>query len=205
MSQSGTQDATLDLGSLPTPPAGWQWVLASDICKVIASGSTPTADKMYSGEGEVPFIKVYNLTHAGVLDFSVRPTFIDRATHIGLLGRSKTLPADVLINIVGPPLGKVSIVPSDHPEWNINQAIVLFRPHEGVSHKYLAWALLTDSIMKRLTSRAKATAGQHNVGVGMCRFLLPIPVAPRTSNAASSPRSKNSSPISMPALRPYDA
>ncbi|MCY2990811.1 MAG: restriction endonuclease subunit S [Planctomycetota bacterium] len=83
-----------------------------------------------------------------------------------------------MINIVGPPLGKVSIVPSDHPEWNVNQAIVLFRPDDRVSNKYLAFALLTNSVIRRITSRAKATAGQHNIGVGMCRSLLPIPIAP---------------------------
>lgn len=132
---------------------------------------------MYAGKGDVPFIKVYNLTHRGNLDFSVKPTFIDRSTHVGLLGRSVALPGDVLINIVGPPLGKVAVVPDDHPEWNINQAIVLFRPRGGILNKYLAYAFLTDSVMRRVTSLAKATAGQFNIGVGMCRRLLPIPLA----------------------------
>ncbi|MFO0903195.1 MAG: hypothetical protein U0939_09360 [Pirellulales bacterium] len=145
---------------------------------MIASGSTPKPDLMYAGTGDVPFIKVYNLTHRGVLDFSIKPTFIDRSTHNGLLARSRAVPNDVLINIVGPPLGKVSIVPKDFPEWNINQAIVLFRPRSGVLSKYLAFAFLDESIMRRVTSRAKATAGQSNIGVGMCRNFLPVPLAP---------------------------
>jgi len=178
MSRSGTTDEPVDLDSLPVLPSGWKWCLASDICRVIASGSTPTSDKMFSGNGDIPFLKVYNLTHNGTLDFSVKPTFIDENTHTGLLARSRVLSGDVLINIVGPPLGKVSVVPTDYSEWNINQAIVLFRPCDGISNKYLAQACLTDSIMMRLTSRSKATAGQHNIGVGMCRSMLPIPVAP---------------------------
>jgi len=133
---------------------------------------------MYAGKGDVPFIKVYNLTDRGILDFSVKPTFIDHITHSGLLARSRVIPGDVLINIVGPPLGKVAIVPDDFPEWNINQAIVVFRPLNGILNKYLAFAFLTDSIMRRVTSLAKATAGQFNIGVGMCRRLLPIPIAP---------------------------
>ena len=40
---------------------------------------------MYDGQGDVPFIKVYNLTHSGSLNFNLRPTFIDRETHVGLL------------------------------------------------------------------------------------------------------------------------
>ena len=111
-------------------------------------------------------------------NFSVKPTFIDLSTHVGPMARSCALPNDVLINIVGPPLGKVAIVPADHPEWNINQAVVLFRPLEGVLNKNLAYAFLTDSIMRRVTSLAKATAGQSNIGVSMCRRLLPLPIAP---------------------------
>jgi type I restriction enzyme S subunit len=138
---------------------------------------------MYSGFGDVPFIKVYNLTHRGVLDFSVKPTFIDLVTHNGPMNRSRAVPNDVLINIVGPPLGKVAIIPEDYPQWNINQAVVLFRPCVGVLSKYLAYAFLTDSIMGRVTSLAKATAGQSNIGVSMCRRLLPLPIAPTNEQA----------------------
>jgi type I restriction enzyme S subunit len=134
---------------------------------------------MFDGHGEIPFIKVYNLTHDGRLDFSVKPTFVARETHEVQLSRSKARPGDVLMNIVGPPLGKVAIVPTDHPEWNINQAIVCFHTLEGISNKYFAYALLTDSILERVTKLAKATAGQFNIGVNMCRHLLPIPLAPQ--------------------------
>ena len=133
--------------------------------------------------GDVPFIKVYNLTHHGVLDFNTRPTFIQTETHTGPQKRSIAKPGDVLINIVGPPLGKVSVVPDTFPEWNINQAIVLFRPESGILPRYLAYALLTDSVMRRLTRLAKATAGQFNIGVNMCRNLLPIPIAPINEQA----------------------
>ena len=72
----------------------------------------------------------------------------------------------------------MSLVPDDFPEWNINQAIVLFRPREGIFNRYLSFAFLTDSIMKRVTRLSKATAGQSNIGVSMCRHLLPVPLAP---------------------------
>ena len=47
---------------------------------------------------------------------------------------------------------------------------MLFHPKAGVSNKYLAAAMLTDSIMRRVTSLAKATAGQHNIGVDIVLF-----------------------------------
>ena len=157
-------------------PPTWAWVRADEICAVIASGSTPKPDDMNAGSGEVPFIKVYNLTFDGALDFTIKPTFIAAATHNGLLARSCCKPGDVLMNIVGPPLGKVSIVPTDFPEWNINQAVVTFRAHERVLNRLLAYWLMSPPVRKRIERTSKATAGQFNVQVSTCRRLvLPLP------------------------------
>src|SRR5262245_11212671 len=96
----GTATAvSVDLGGLPPLPCGWTWCLPTDVCSVVASGSTPSPEKMYAQSGDVPFLKVYNLTHDGSLDFTVKSTFIDRETHRGLLARSQVRPGDVLINI----------------------------------------------------------------------------------------------------------
>ena len=110
------------------------------------------------------------------MDFSVKPTFISKVMHEGRLGRSKAFPGDVLTNIVGPPLGKVSIVPDRFPEWNINQAIVVFRPTEAISNRLLAFWLRSEGVLARLDHTAKATAGQFNIQVTTCRKLaLPVP------------------------------
>src|SRR5690606_21001770 len=128
--------------------------------------------------GDIPFIKVYNLTFDGSLDFSNKPTFVSHETHSKLLKRSKIYPGDVLTNIVGPPLGKVSIVPKIFPEWNMNQAIVAFRPISRIlNNRFLAIILLGDNLTtQRLNKTAKATAGQFNLNVSTCRTIeLPIP------------------------------
>ncbi|HEX7964856.1 MAG TPA: restriction endonuclease subunit S [Gammaproteobacteria bacterium] len=165
-----------NISALPRLPEGWVWVTTEQVCSPISSGSTPVASEMYPGKGEVPFIKVYNLTFDGSLDFSIKPTFIKRATHEGLLSRSRVLPGDVLTNIVGPPLGKVSIASDLYTEWNINQAIVTFRPSAAISNKLLAIWLMSAPISERLERTAKATAGQFNLQVTTCRKLaIPLP------------------------------
>ena len=165
------------LNGLDLLPEGWAHATAEQMCEQIASGSTPSPDAMFLTAGDVPFLKVYNLTFDGSLDFTVRPTFVSNATHEGMLARSRSIPGDVLMNIVGPPLGKVSIVPSAHPEWNINQAIVTFRTSSGLLNQLLAHWLLSRPVLSRLERTAKATAGQHNLQVSTCR-KLPIPVPP---------------------------
>ncbi len=81
------------------------------------------------------------------------------------------------MNIVGPPLGKVSVVPDIFPEWNINQAIVIYRPLEGFDKKFLCYSLLTDNILSWAIKRSKATAGQFNLTITICRNL-PLPLPP---------------------------
>jgi type I restriction enzyme S subunit len=159
-----------ELAELPELPESWGWVHAEEISYFITKGTTPEK-KLLGTSGEIPFVKVYNLTKSGHLDFTIDPTFVSRKTHEGFLARSKVYPGDVLMNIVGPPLGKVSIVPDTYNEWNINQAIARFRsPY--VVNKYLAYYLLAETTVRLITKKSKATAGQFNLTLEICRDVF---------------------------------
>ncbi|MBD2254462.1 restriction endonuclease subunit S [Nostoc parmelioides] len=170
------EPARLAQDILSSYPDSWTFARAEEVCDFITKGTTPAAQKMSAQFGEVPFIKVYNLTDRGSLDFSINPTFITKDTHNGELARSKVFPGDVLMNIVGPPLGKVSIVPDDYEEWNMNQAIAVYRAMPGIENRYLCYCLLSNQILSNAVRSAKATAGQFNLTLEICRDLpLPIP------------------------------
>ncbi len=158
-------------------PKGWKIVKSGEIIDTINNGYTPTKEDHPDGKGEIPFIKVYNLNFDGTLNFRKDPTFIPNSIHKKELKRSICFPNDVLINIVGPPLGKVSIVSNQYPEWNINQAIVLFRPNKKILSKYISYFLQNPVTINWLEDTSKATAGQWNVKVSTCR-LIPIPIPP---------------------------
>lgn len=166
-----------DTTALPALPTGWVWARAEQVSEFITKGTTPDTAKMNAGDGEVPFIKVYNLTFEGTLDCSVAPTFISKETNDNELARSTCLPGDVLMNIVGPPLGKVSIVPATLPRWNINQAIARYRPLDGLIARFLAYVLLGPDAVAWAMRRAKTTAGQVNLTLEIARDL-PIALPP---------------------------
>ncbi|MEI7033300.1 hypothetical protein [Streptomyces pratensis] len=166
-----------DEGSLIELPRGWKWRRASAVCEQIVSGSTPKAHLMSPGNGDVPFLKVYNISPRGFVDFSIDPTFVGTGTHEGSLKRSRVFPGDVLTNIVGPPLGKTAMVPDMYPEWNINQAIVSFRAGADLTPRWLALVLSSPYVLGMLKRTSKATAGQFNIAVSTCRDL-PIPCPP---------------------------
>lgn len=158
---------------------GWDIHQARAVCTSIESGTTPTKEHFSdSAEGSVPFIKVYNLTFTGKLDFQEnKPTYVTAEYHASKMKRSTTLPGDVLTNIVGPPLGKVSIVSSESHEWNINQAIARFRCGPTLLPSFLAIYLQSYQAQSWLAATSKTTTSQVNLSISNCR-LLPIPVPP---------------------------
>lgn len=161
-------------------PIGWipkEWVVikASDICYPVTKGTTPSSFISFNSDA-VPYIRVENLSFDGSLDFGKNSLFINTLTHNIDLCRSKVYAGDILMNIVGPPLGKVSLIPDNYKEWNVNQAIAIFRVLLKKHTHYLMYYLLSDIAQKWFLIRSKRTSGQINLTLEMCSNLeIPIP------------------------------
>lgn len=166
-----------DITDLPELPEGWIWASGEQLCEFITKGTTPPKDLDASGHKTIPFLRVTNLTDRGELDLTDE-VFVSAETHQGFLARSTVHPNDVLMNIVGPPLGQVAVVPSTCAEWNINQAIAIFRAVEGVLPWFICRYLLSPGAQQWLKARSKTTAGQTNLTLEVCRSL-PIPLPPK--------------------------
>lgn len=153
----------------------WDLVPASRVCSLITKGTTPPAEEMWQGGEGVRFLRVDNLTFAGELDFGASDFRISFRTHATTLARSRCQRDDVLMNIVGPPLGKVGLVTDE--DVNINQAIAVFRPNPTINARYLRLWLTSEFAKRWILQRAKQTSGQVNVTLAMCQ-ALPVPLAP---------------------------
>ncbi len=155
----------------------YRLVRTENVCHFITKGTTPKADEIYPTfkEGYIPYIKVYNLSFDGTLLFDEEPQFVSVETHDGFLARSKVYPGDVLMNIVGPPLGKFALVTNEYPEWNINQAVAIFRAKEMIRPKYLLYALMQPKLIGPFIEMAKGVR-QMNFSLEQCRNLeIPLP------------------------------
>ena len=69
-------------------------------------------------------------------------------------------------------------MPDSFLEWNINQAIARFRPISGLEPEFLEAFLRSRLFLDWAISKSKATAGQFNLTLEICRDA-PIPVPPR--------------------------
>lgn len=142
-------------------PVGWVWCRLEDIAYV-AAGSTPSKESFV--ENGVPYIKMYNLRNQKI-DFEFHPQYITEEVHNNKLARSRTQPGDLLMNIVGPPLGKLAIIPESLSEANFNQAAVLIRPlkYKPAITKYLFYYLSELSEINSIST--KGSAGQVNISL----------------------------------------
>ncbi|MBG5919848.1 restriction endonuclease subunit S [Providencia stuartii] len=153
----------------------WANQKASDICTKVQSGSTPT-DNPFEQNGKIPFLKVYNIVNQKI-DFDYKPQFITGEVHRSKSKRSIAFPDDVLMNIVGPPLGKVAILTDQYPEWNLNQAITLFRVEkEKILSKFLYYVLCEGKLVRDVMHDTKGIVGQINISLTQCReAVIPRP------------------------------
>ncbi len=92
------------------------------------------------------------------------------------LKRCKCYPNDVLMNIVGPPLGKIAMVTDQFPEWNINQPIVVYRPLNFLNHLFLYYWLCSLEPIKETLKDTRGSAGQINISLSQARnIFIPLP------------------------------
>jgi len=153
-------------------PMGWAYTRFDNLCGWITSGSTPPKSEFHEKEG-VPYLKVYNIREQ-TIDFDYKPQFVNSEYHERKLKRSILYPGDVVMNIVGPPLGKIAIIPDTYPEWNCNQAIVYFRPIELKLNLYIYTYLTSHMFLNYI--ELIGTAGQDNISVTKSRtIVLPMP------------------------------
>jgi type I restriction enzyme S subunit len=151
-------------------PTNWTWCRLGEIA-YITSGSTP-AQSAFVEKG-IPYLKMYNLRNQ-VIDFFHKPQYIKEEIHNGQLKRCRAYPGDILMNIVGPPLGKIAIIPDDLPECNFNQAAVLIRPFIKEMNFYISWYLNEMSEINSIDT--KGIAGQANISVTQAHNMrIPLP------------------------------
>lgn len=151
----------------------WNLVKAENVCEKIVCGKTPK--EFISSVGDIPYLKVYNIVNNEV-DFANAPQFIPKSIHESKLKSSVLKPYDIIMNIVGPPLRKIAIIPDTYPEWNMNQAIVRFRPKENLYYRFLYYELINPETLDDVVATTKGVVGQANISITQSRnlqFMLP--------------------------------
>ncbi len=101
---------------------------------------------------------------------------------------------------MGAPLGVACIAPKSIGEGIIVADLVRARlPDDQVDTKYIAYLINSHRVIQQFKENTKGTT-RPRVNLKFMRSLQ-LPIAPYEQQNASLPKSKNSSPISTPALK----
>lgn len=108
-------------------------------CDIASGQAVSSVGGNYQKQG-IRYIQGNNLTNEGFVLLPV--VYTEVGTHAAM-SRSVVRPKDVLINIVGPPIGKICWYPEDQSEANINQAAVRVHCPEDLDYRFLTYLLRT--------------------------------------------------------------
>ncbi|MFF1688620.1 MULTISPECIES: restriction endonuclease subunit S [unclassified Streptomyces] len=116
----------------------WGNFRIKSIASKIGSGKTPSGGaESYTDEGII-FLRSQNIHFDGLRLDDV--AYIDDETHHEMLG-THVRPGDVLLNITGASLGRVTYAPADMRPANVNQHVCIIRPTGSEITRYLAYSL----------------------------------------------------------------
>jgi len=171
--------------SIGTIPLDWRVMCADALSLKVTKGTTPPKSEV-SEQGEIPFLRVNNLSFNGALDQDSSFIYVSKKSHESFLSRSMSYPGDILMNIVGPPLGKTALLDASYSQYNMNQAIVFYRldPNLICAEYFLAF-LNSYKAQTWLQIRSKKTSGQRNLTIELCKQLpTPVPALPEQRKIA---------------------
>jgi type I restriction enzyme S subunit len=144
----GTTPSGIDwLGDIPKH---WSVLPIKRLSSKTGSGKTPRGGaEVYKDEG-IYFLRSMNVRFEGLrLDNAV---FISKEVHKSM-SSSCVLPEDVLLNITGASIGRVSLVPKGFPEANVNQHVCIVRPRKDVIEPgYLALVMASSIVQSQIKS-----------------------------------------------------
>lgn len=155
-------------------PDDWNVTTVGDLAERVGSGVTPTGGSEVYKDSGVIFIRSQNVTNEGLKLNDV--AFIDFDTHTKM-SASSVENFDVLINITGASIGRVTYVPKGFPVANVNQHVCEIRfgaPSEAAA-KFYSYILQSD-IGQRQIHCLNAGGNREGLNFQQLRsFVVPEP------------------------------
>lgn len=153
-------------------PEGWATAKVSDLTTKVGSGSTPKGGKRAYHESGIPLIRSMNVHFDG---FRLKGlAFIDDA-QAEKLQNVVVESGDVLLNITGASIGRVTTAPDNMEGARVNQHVSIIRPNDALSSKFLSWFLASPD-QQSLIDRIQVGATRQALTKTMVLdFKIPLP------------------------------
>ena len=156
---------------LPTAEP-WPLKPLKSLATKIGSGATPAGGReSYFTEG-IPLIRSMNVHFAG---FEPKGLVFLSDEQAKQLANVTVQPGDVLLNITGASIGRVTTAPSEMAGARVNQHVAIIRPIKELDAQFLAKFLASPAI-QRMIDDIQVGATREALTKGMIeRFEIPLP------------------------------
>jgi type I restriction enzyme S subunit len=172
---SKMRQLVLDLavtGRLLPQRVEWEQRPLKSLAMKIGSGSTPAGGReSYFSEG-IPLIRSMNVHFRGFVDTGLVFLSDQQAK---LLSNVIVQPDDVLLNITGASIGRVTTAPSEMAGARVNQHVTIIRPSKELLPSFLSLFLASPSV-QRMIDDVQVGATRQALTKGMIeQFEIPLP------------------------------
>ncbi|MHC4123237.1 MAG: restriction endonuclease subunit S [Planctomycetota bacterium] len=153
-------------------PSDWQFKKINELASKVGSGATPRGgQKSYKKTG-IPLIRSQNIHIEGFKKEGL--VFIDEKQAYALKN-VKVKTNDVLINITGASIGRVSLAPNDMNGARVNQHVCIIRPKSTVLPMFLYVFLASPIMQKHIMREQYGVTRQALTKTQISNFTIPSP------------------------------
>jgi type I restriction enzyme S subunit len=153
-------------------PDGWSTAALAAITSKIGSGATPTGGKTTYKTSGVPLIRSMNVHFSGFTNEGL--AYIDEK-QAKKLDSVTVRPGDVLLNITGASIGRVTTAPSNMNGARVNQHVAIIRLVEGIESKFVAGLLGSPSMQRIIAEENYGVTRQALTKSMIEEFRVPVP------------------------------
>ncbi|TKB78761.1 MAG: hypothetical protein E8D42_04835 [Nitrospira sp.] len=153
-------------------PSLWNYRKISEVTTKVGSGSTPRGGESVYQDSGVPLIRSMNVHSSGFKSDGL--AFID-ADEARKLDHVIVQPSDVLLNITGASIGRVTTAPNALAGARVNQHVCIIRPKEELSSSFLSFFLASPNEQARVMNVQVGATRQALTKAMVLDWDVPVP------------------------------
>ena len=156
-------------------PKDWTTTQLRDLATKVGSGATPKGGKNAYKDSGIPLIRSMNVHFDGFrqkgLAF-INDSQAEKLRNVVVEG------GDVLLNITGASIGRVTTAPEAMAGARVNQHVSIIRPTEALSSTYLSWFLASPEQQSFIDRIQVGATRQALTKTMILDFEIPVPPIP---------------------------
>lgn len=149
----------------------WTTASIADITQKVGSGATPLGGEAAYKPTGTPLIRSMNVVFFGFKRDGL--AFIDGQQASALDGATVRA-QDVLLNITGASIGRVTLAPSDMDGARVNQHVCIIRPNPCIDSRYLNAYLSSPAVQSKIWADNTGTTRQALTKQQILGFEIPV-------------------------------